>query len=404
MHDFRIPDPLPSLETACIQAGYGMPATTTVPLAPPIWQTSAFAYPDLETMEAIAEGRERGYVYARYGLPNHSQLEEALAFLEGGEAAVVTASGMAAITAVLFALLTPGQRVLADRFVYRGTRLLLERDLARFGVEIAFVDCGDPEAVTRELTIPTRLLWVDTLTNPTLRLRNVPRLAALASAHGALLVVDNTFATPMHCRPLAWGAHLVVHSTTKLIGGHHDASGGVVVGSRQLIEPIRQQVVRFGARGGAFDAWLVLRGLATLPLRAARTSATAAIIARQLTTHPVVRSVTYPGLPGNPDHRLATRLLQDGAGAVLAFELVGGEPMVRRFIRHLRLIRFAETLGGTITTVVHPASTSHRSLSREERSALGISDGLLRLSVGLEYPDDLAADLLNALAACHHSS
>lgn len=386
-----------SLSTSCVQAGLRQLASVTLPLAPPIWQTSAFAYPDLETMEAIAEGRQAGFVYSRYGLPNHVQIEQTLAELEGASDAVVTASGMAAIAATLFALLSPGQRIVADTLVYRGTRQLLERDLARFGVRVLFIDCSDLTAVEQALAQPTRILWVDVLTNPTLQLRPLPQLAALAEQKGALLVVDNTFATPLHCQPLRWGARLVVHSTTKLISGHHDATGGVVVGAPDLIDLIRQQVIRFGSRGGAFDAWLILRSLATLPVRAIQSSATALLLAMRLATHPAVTKVHYPGLPGYLQRRLAERLLQRGFGAMLSFELAGGESVVREFLRRLRLIRFAETLGGSISTIVHPATTSHRALSRDERPLLGISDGLLRLSVGLEDPADLLADLWSAL-------
>ena len=389
----------PNPATLCVQAGLEPTPSVTEPLAPPIWPAAAFAYRDLETMEAILAGEQPGFVYARYGVPNHVQLERALAKLEGGEAAVVTASGMSAIAATLFALTSPGQRVVADIAVYRGTQLLLAHDLARFGVTVEFVDCDDLAAVERALASPTRLLWVDTLTNPTLRVRDLPRLAELARAAGALLVVDNTFATPIHCRPLAWGATLVVHSTTKLIGGHHDASGGVVIGPVDLVESIRRQVIRFGGRGGAFDAWLIQRGLVTLPLRAARSSASALDLATRLASHPAVRRVSYPGLADHPEHELARQLLAGGFGAVLAFELAGGEPAVRRFLRALRLVRFAETLGGTVTTVVHPATTSHRALAPGERHALGIADGLLRLSVGLEDPADLWRDLVQALAA-----
>jgi len=384
-------------ETICTQAGLHQLESRTVPLAPPIWQTSAFAYPDMEAMDEIARGEEPGFIYARYGLPNHRQLELALASLEGAEDAVVTASGMSAIAATLFALTIPGERVVADTHVYRGTRLLLERDLARFGVIVDFVDCGDLEAMAGALERPARLLWVDTLTNPTLRVRNLPRLAALARAAGALMVVDNTFATPVHCRPLSWGAVLVVYSTTKLIGGHHDASGGVVAGPAAVVETIRGQVVRFGGRGGAFDSWLIQRGLVTLPLRAAQSSRSALLLAERLAAHPMVQAVLYPGLPGHPEHRLAERLLRDGFGAVVAFEFAGGEPAVRRFVRALRLVRFAETLGGAVTTLVHPATTSHRSLPVSERERLGISDGLLRLSVGLEHPEELWQDLEQAL-------
>jgi cystathionine beta-lyase/cystathionine gamma-synthase len=196
---------------------------------------------------------------------------------------------------------------------------------------------------------------------------------------------------------LSWGAVLVVHSTTKLIGGHHDASGGVVAGPAAVVETIRGQVVRFGGRGGAFDSWLIQRGLVTLPLRAAQSSRSALLLAERLAAHPMVQAVLYPGLPGHPEHRLAERLLRDGFGAVVAFEFAGGESAVRRFVRALRLVRFAETLGGAVTTLVHPATTSHRSLPVSERERLGISDGLLRLSVGLEHPEELWQDLEQAL-------
>ncbi|MCS7050883.1 MAG: aminotransferase class I/II-fold pyridoxal phosphate-dependent enzyme [Thermomicrobium sp.] len=388
--------------TVCAQAGLCPTPSVTQPLAPPIWQTAAFAYPDLETMEAIIAGELPGFVYARYGLPNHRQLEQALAALEGGEDAVVTASGMSAIAATLFALSAPGQRVVADAHVYRGTRLLLEEDLARFGVAVQFVDCGQLEAVERALAVPARLLWVDTLTNPTLRVRDLPRLAALARQSGALLVVDNTFATPVHCRPLEQGAQLVVHSTTKMLGGHHDASGGAVIGPAELVASVRRQVVRFGGRGGAFDAWLVLRGVATLPLRTTRSSTTALELAQRLAAHPSVQRVSYPGLPSHPDWSVAERLFTGGYGAVVAFEVTGGAAAVRRFLRGLALVRFAETLGGTVTTVVHPATTSHRVLAPSERAALGIGDGLLRLSVGMEDPEDLWRDLERALTASQH--
>ncbi len=399
-HDARAEaHPRPQPETTCVQAGLRPTPSVTAPLAPPLWQTAAFAYPDLETMEAILAGEQPGYVYARYGLPNHEQLEQALATLEGAEAAVVTASGMAAIAATLFALLAPGRRAVIDTHVYRGTRLLAELDLERFGVAVDFVDCGDLAAVEAALTRPAQLVWVDTVTNPTLRVRDLAGLAALAHARGALLVVDNTFATPWHCCPLAWGADLVVHSTTKFIAGHHDASGGAVLGRADLLEPIRRQVIRFGGRSGALDAWLALRGLATLPARMTQSSASARSLAERLAAHPAVASVSYPGLPSHPEHQLAQRLWQRGFGAVVSFSLAGGTSAVARFLRQLRLVRFAETLGGTVTTVVHPATTSHRALSRAERAALGIDDGLLRLSVGLEHPDDLAHDLTAALDA-----
>jgi cystathionine beta-lyase/cystathionine gamma-synthase len=388
--------------TRCAHAGEGRLPSATEPLTPPIWQTAAYAYPDLETFDAIYEGREHGFIYGRYGLPNHAQLEQALADLEGAEAALATASGMSAISALLFALLSPGDRVVASELVYRGTRNLLDLDLARFGVVVEYVDATDLAAVEvalRRPGRPARMLYVDILTNPTILVHDVPALAELAHRHDALLVVDSTFATPFHCRPIQLGANLVVHSTTKFIAGHHDVSGGAVLGRSELVEPVRRQAIRMGGIGGPFDAWLVLRGLRTLPLRMSQSSRNALALAAWLAAHPAVERISYPGLSNHPQHDLARRLLATGFGSMLAFEVKGSRTTVARLVRALRLIRFAETLGGVTTTIVHPASTSHRIVDPAIRTAQGITDGLLRLSVGIEATEDLVHDLARGLAS-----
>mgnify|MGYP001028482050 CR=1 FL=1 len=387
--------------TRCAHAGQERLDSVTEPLAPPIWQTAAYAYPDFETVDAVYDGRARGFIYGRYGLPNHVQLERALADLEGAEAALVTASGMSAISALLFALLSPGDRIIVSELVFRGTRNLLDLDLARFGVGVEYVDATDLAAVEAHLRRPglaARMVYVDLLSNPTLLLHDVPSLADLAHQQGALLVVDTTFATPYHCRPLQFGADLVVHSTTKFVAGHHDVSGGAVLGRSALIEPVRRQAIRMGGIGGPFDAWLVLRGLRTLSLRMAQSSQNAQTLASWLAAHPAVERVHYPGLLDHPQHDLAGRLLSNGFGSMLAFELKGGRDAVGRLMDGLRLIRFAETLGGMTTTLVHPASTSHRSIDPALRVAQGITDGLLRLSVGTEAVHDLVHDLERGLA------
>ncbi|MCM8748808.1 aminotransferase class I/II-fold pyridoxal phosphate-dependent enzyme [Thermomicrobiaceae bacterium CFH 74404] len=388
--------------TRCAHGGEDLLPSATDPLTPPIWQTAAYAYPDLDTLDAIYEGRERGFIYGRYGLPNHVQLERALADLEGAEAALATASGMSAISSLLFALLAPGDRVVASELVYRGTRNLLDLDLARFGVIVEYVDATDLAAVEASLQRPgqpPRLLYVDFLTNPTILVHDVPSLAELAHRHGALLVVDSTFATPYHGRPIQLGADLVVHSTTKFIAGHHDVSGGAVVGRSELVERARRQAIRMGGIGGPFDAWLALRGLRTLALRMGQSSRSALALASRLVEHPAVERVSYPGLPGHPQHDLARGLLANGFGSMLAFEVEGGRAAVARLVRALRLIRFAETLGGVTTTIVHPASTSHRSVEQAARAAHGIGEGLLRLSVGIETTEDLVEDLERGLAS-----
>ena len=388
--------------TRCAHGGEDLLPSATDPLTPPIWQTAAYAYPDLDTLDAIYEGRERGFIYGRYGLPNHVQLERALADLEGAEAALATASGMSAISSLLFALLAPGDRVVASELVYRGTRNLLDLDLARFGVIVEYVDATDLAAVEASLQRPgqpPRLLYVDFLTNPTILVHDVPSLAELAHRHGTLLVVDSTFATPYHGRPIQLGADLVVHSTTKFIAGHHDVSGGAVVGRSELVERARRQAIRMGGIGGPFDAWLTLRGLRTLALRMGQSSRSALALASWLVEHPAVERVSYPGLPGHPQHDLARGLLANGFGSMLAFEVEGGRAAVARLVRALRLIRFAETLGGVTTTIVHPASTSHRSVEQAARAAHGIGEGLLRLSVGIETTEDLVEDLERGLAS-----
>jgi cystathionine gamma-synthase/methionine-gamma-lyase len=387
--------------TRCAHAGEERLDSVTEPLAPPIWQTAAYAYPDLETLDAVYDGRMRGFIYGRYGLPNHVQLERALADLEGAEDALATTSGMSAISALLFALLSPGDRVIVSDSVFRGTRNLLDHDLARFGVVVEYLDATDLAAVEARLRRPgrsARIVYVDVLTNPTLLVHDVRSLADLAHEHGALLVVDSTFATPYHCRPLRLGADMVVHSTTKFIAGHHDVSGGAVLGRSALLEPVRRQAIRMGGVGGPFDAWLVLRGLRTLPLRMAQSSRNAQVLARWLAAHPAVERVSYPGLPEHPQHDLARRLLSNGFGSMLAFELKGGREAVGRLVDGLRSIRFAETLGGVTTTLVHPASTSHRTVDPALRTAQGIADGLLRLSVGIEAVDDLVRELERGLA------
>ncbi len=385
--------------TRIAHAGEESVESATSPLVAPIYQTAVYSYPDLETVDDVYERRRPGYIYGRYGLPNHTLLERALADLERAEAAVATASGMGAITSLLFTLLSAGDRVVASDQVYRGTRNLLDHDLARLGVEVSYVDARDLVAVREALARPANLLYVDAITNPTIRVHNLPALAALAHEVGALFVVDGTFTTPYHCRPLALGADVVVHSTTKFIAGHNDVSGGVVLGQRELIDDVRRQAVRFGAVGGPFDAWLVLRGLKTLAVRLWQSSENALTLARLLEQHPAVARVWYPGLPSHPEHELASMLLSHGYGSMLAVDVRGGRAAVERFVRQLELVAFAETLGGLGTTVVHPATTSHRSDWPDVREELGVGEGLLRFSVGIEDPADLAAEILRALDA-----
>jgi len=356
-------------------------------------------FDDLEQVDAVWEGDRPGYVYGRFGTPNHTMLEATLAALEGAEAAVVTASGMGALTALFHAVLAPGDHLVAGQDLYGSTTALLRTEAPRWGIGVTFADATEAAAVEAAVTTRTRALFVEVISNPLLRLADLPGLAELARRRGVPLLVDNTFASPAHLRPLEHGATAVHHSATKYLSGHGDATAGVIAGSRDLVARVRTQAVRLGTTLGPFDAWLTLRGVRTLALRMERHSANALTLARLLAARPEVQRVHYPGLPEHPQHALASKLLTGGFGGMLSFELAGGEPAVGRFFRALRLIEFAPSFGDVTTTWSYPARTSHRPLSPEDRAKLGIGPGLVRLSVGIEDVRDLQEALVGALAA-----
>lgn len=373
-----------------------VPAATR-PVAMPIYQTSVFAMPDLDTVEAIYTGQEKAYIYSRFAHPNAAALEAAYASLEGAEAALAGASGMAAIAAVLVGLLEPGAHVILDHELYGGTYALVERDLRRWGLEATYVDTADPDAVTAAIRPgATRLVFAEMLSNPTVRVADVPALAARCRRHGLLLAVDNTFATPYLARPLDWGADLVVISATKFLGGHSDLTGGLVAGRADLLDRVRQTQVNTGAVADPFAAWLCVRGIKTLHLRLQRQSENALALARWLAEQPQVAGVYYPGLPGHPSHPVARRLLSRGAGGMLSFNLGRGD--AGAFFAGLRMAAFVPSLGDVTTTVSHPARTSQRALTPEQRARLGISEAMVRVSVGAEELADIIADFQGALA------
>jgi cystathionine beta-lyase/cystathionine gamma-synthase len=392
-------DALPTRIVHAGDAAHRAPSLTW-PVAPPIVQTSVYAYPDIAAVDAVHDGVAPGYIYGRYGVPNHVALEVALAELEGAEAALATTSGTSAIASTLFALLEMGDRVVAASNIYGGTRGLLNNELRRFGVHVSYAHPADRAALMSALATqpPPKLVWVDSLANPTLLASDIPMLAELAHAAGALLVVDNTFATPLHCQPLTLGADLVLHSATKFIGGHNDTSAGAVLGAPERVEAIRRVAIRLGAIGAPFEAWLALRGLRTLDVRLRRSSATALALAEALEGHPAVRRVHYPGLGSDPGHEVALRTLRNGFGSMLSVDF-GAAVSARRVIDGLRLIAVAETLGGLMTTVVHPRSASYRTLTLEQLAEIGVSEGLVRFSIGIEAPEDLLADIAHALDA-----
>ncbi len=390
-----------SFHTIAVHAGERLPRPDFTPVATPIYHSVAYLYDELADLDAIFAGTRPGPVYTRYGNPTLTALETAVAALEGGEAALCYASGMAAIHGALLAAgARAGTTVVAARDVYGATYALLDRLLATQGVQTRFVDGTDLAAVAAIVaeTRPVALIC-ETISNPLLRLADVPRWAEIAHAVGAALIVDNTFATPYLFRPLEHGADYVVHSATKYLAGHGDVLGGVVVtdaARRTTLNEINKLV---GGNLGPQEAWLTLRGLKTLPLRVQRQCDNAAQIATWLADHPRVSHVNYPGLPTHPQHALAGRLLAHAAfGAVISFDLRDARrETVFRFMEALRLVLPATTLGDVYSLVLYPAGSSHRALDADMRRRIGIGDGLVRLSVGIEDPADIVADLDQAL-------
>jgi cystathionine gamma-synthase len=388
------------LETLVVHAAAALAMPSNVASSPPLFQASSYEFSDLGEVSAIYGGSQSGAIYGRYGGPNGAQFELAVAALEGAEAALGAASGMAAIDAALAPLLGPGDAILATSEIYGGTFELFEREYRVRGFGIHYVDQADLEAVRAALrAYAPKVLYVEALTNPLMHVADLPALAELARAAGALLVVDATFASPVSIRPLSLGADLVIHSVGKYIGGHGDVGAGVVAGRTALLERARAYLVRTGATIPHFEAWLALRGLRTLALRMERHSQNATAVASFLAGQPGVRAVHHPSLPGHPQAELATRLYPRGTGGIVAFSLEGSGPEVDRFLRALRTIAIVHSLGEVATTISYPAVSSHRTLSASERHSIGIDDGTLRLSTGIEHQADIIADLRRGLKA-----
>jgi cystathionine gamma-lyase len=377
-----------ALATRAIHAGQE-PEPLAGAVTTPIFQTSTYV------QEAL--GRHKGHEYARVSNPTRDALERNVAALEGGNHGHAFASGMAAIDAVL-TLLAGGDHVVCGENVYGGTHRVMEQVRSRFGLSFTFVDTRDVAAVERAIRPETRMLFVETPTNPMLRLADLAALSAVAAARGLLFVVDNTFATPVFQRPFEHGADLVVHSTTKYLNGHSDMVGGMVVTRRDdLAERLSFLQKSVGAVPGPFDCWLVLRGTKTLALRMRQHDANGRRIATWLAADSRVRAVHYPGLPSHPQHELACRQMS-GFGGMLSFE-TGSLERARRVVEHTRLFALAESLGGVESLIGHPATMTHAAVPKVMREAMGLTDGLVRLSVGVEDPDDLIADLDRALAS-----
>ena len=371
------------------------------PLAEALYQTTVWGFDDLQAVDDWYEGRANDtFLYYRNGNPNTVQLEAAVAELEGAEAGVAAASGMAAIAGALLAVVQAGDHVVADRNVYGGTVVLLRAELARLGVDTTFVESTDLAAVEAAVRPNTRVLHVESLSNPLLRCPDLRALADLAHARGALFSVDNTFASPALLRPIELGADVVTHSLAKYLGGHSTAVGGVAVGRRDLVGAARDRLTRIGGTIGALDAWLSVQGIKTLGLRMRAHADNGLAVGQALEANRDVARVYYPGLPSHPDHATAARLFAAGFGGMLSFD-VGSGPAARAFLGEIGRagIPFSPSLADVRTTVSYPAGTSHRALTPDERAAIGVTDGLIRLSVGIEAPSDILADLERALAA-----
>jgi cystathionine gamma-synthase/methionine-gamma-lyase len=387
--------------TRAVHAGERATQGGYTPVVTPIHPTVGFVYENMDDLDAIFATTQEGYVYPRYGSPTVAAFETAIADLEEGEAAYAFASGMAAMHAALLAAgVRAGTAVVAALDVYGATYTLLSRLFAELGAQVRLVDVADLAAVEAALAeVKPVALVAETISNPLLKVANVPALAELAHRYRAQFLLDNTFATPYLFTPLAHGADFVIHSATKYIGGHGDVMAGVVVTSAANRRKLYDLTLIVGGILGPFEAWLALRGLKTLPLRMQKQVGNAARIAAWLAEQPQIARVNHPSLPAHPQHQLACQLFGErGFGGVLSFEISGANKnVVFRFMEHLKLCLPATTLGDIYSLVLHPASSSHRSLSAEARAQIGIGDGLIRLSAGIEETEDIIADLAQAL-------
>jgi cystathionine gamma-lyase len=374
--------------TRAIHAGQDADPATGATVVP-IYATSTY------TQEA--PGKHKGYEYSRSGNPTRAALETCLASLEQGERGLAFASGMAATTAVL-STLRPGDEVAAAADLYGGTYRLLERVFKPWGLVVRYTDNPSPAGFAGVVTPATKLVWIETPTNPLLQILDIVAIARIAHKAGAILAVDNTFASPFLQQPLKLGADLVVHSTTKYLGGHSDVVGGAVIGAAELLKPIAFYQNAAGGVPGPFDAYLLLRGLKTLAVRMERHCANARRLAEWLTEQPLIERVYYPGLPSHPGHELAKRQMRD-FGGMISMRIKGGGEAARQFLPRTRLFSLAESLGGVESLVCHPATMTHASIPTELRQARGVDDGLIRLSVGIEDADDLQEDLRQAMAS-----
>lgn len=367
------------------------------PVSAPIYQSATFRLPDVETGARYSETQQPESYYSRWGNPTVQVWEKVVADLEGAERGIAFSSGMAAISTTLFALLRPGDHVVASPSLYAATTEILNRELRQFGVESTFVDPTDPNNFHSAVRPNTKLIYLESPDNPRLLLTDMAAVAQFARSKGILTVADNTFASPYNQRPLEWGVDIVLHSATKYLSGHSDVVAGIVVTRNELAQRIWRMQKLLGGCLDPHAAWLLLRGAKTLAIRVERSNENAMTVARALEEHPQVASVVYPGLPSHPQHELARKQMH-GYGGMVSFEVRGGRDAGIRFVQKTKLAVLGVSLGGVETLIEHPASMTHAPLTDEELQKTGISPGLIRLSVGIEDAGDLIADLNQALS------
>ncbi len=381
--------------TAAIHAGeskYGIGA----PVATPITRASTFTFSSTEEMKRWAEGKSSAYIYTRYGNPTLAVAESKIAALEGAEAAVVTSSGMSAISSALLAVLRSGDEVVATRQLYGGSYRLMRDTFPRLGIRVNHVET-DLAGLDKKINSRTRALYIESPTNPTVRLVDLKKAMRIARRHNLVTLIDNTFASPILQKPLELGFDIVLHSATKYLGGHSDLIAGAAAGNREWMARVRENVIYLGGVMDPDGAYLLIRGIKTLKVRVKKQCESAMAVAKFLERHPMVARVHYPGLPSHPDHRLARRQMR-GFGSMLAFDMKGGLKAARRFCDRVRVFLLAASLGGVESLVVLPIYTSHYRMSLEELQKAGVQPGTVRMTVGLEDPEDLIGDLAQALS------
>ncbi|MHB1419768.1 MAG: trans-sulfuration enzyme family protein [Bacillota bacterium] len=374
------------------------PDPTTGSVIPPIYQTTTFAFETNESILDLMEGRSTGYIYTRYGNPNYTMVEEKIAFLEEAESGLVLASGMAATTTAIMAIVKAGEHMVTHADIYGGSFGLFHEVMPRFGIETTFVDCGDLSQIEAAIQKNTKVIFLETPSNPVLKVFDIRKIAGLAHDRGIQLIVDNTFATPFNQKPLNLGADVVVHSCTKYLNGHSDVMAGAIAGKKDYIIDCVNLFRKLGGNLNGFDAWLLLRGMKTFGLRMERHNKNGQTVAEYLSKHPLVDRVHYPGLPGHEQHELAKSQMT-GFGAVIGVELKGSNETVNKVLNRMKLFTRAVSLGSVESLITQPVAAVHFNVPADFRKMGGITDNLIRLSVGIEEIEDIIADLEQALKA-----